>query len=147
MSPTSWAEVQSSLGHEGTKFQLEDRSQTLFNSIQWVGWDPVQCLWKLKDMQRKNKEVSRQEDHSKSFDLNDQVQLLNSFLKCFLRKLWLQWFGPFTINEVIPYSLLFDNRGETFVVNGKHLKHYLAEFGKERSKVIAFIDFLKTSSK
>ena len=66
---------------------------------------------------------------SRSFEPNDQVLLFNSRLKLFLGKLKSRWSGPFTIKEVRPYGaivLLDTNEGE-FVVNGPHLKPYLAE--------------------
>ena len=50
-------------------------------------------------------------------------------MKLFLGKLKSRWSGPFTIKEVRPYGaivLLDTNEGE-FVVNGPHLKPYLAE--------------------
>ncbi|KAL1188193.1 hypothetical protein V5N11_003222 [Cardamine amara subsp. amara] len=65
----------------------------------------------------------------RNFAANDQVLLLNSRMKLFPRKLRSRWSGPFTIKEVRPYGavVLFNTTGGEFVVNGQHLKPYLAD--------------------
>ncbi|KFK31307.1 hypothetical protein AALP_AA6G095700 [Arabis alpina] len=65
----------------------------------------------------------------KNFVANDQVLLFNSRLKLFPGKLRSRWSGPFTIKEVRQYGavVLMDATGNEFVVNGQHLKPYLAK--------------------
>ncbi|KAF8106811.1 hypothetical protein N665_0131s0014 [Sinapis alba] len=66
---------------------------------------------------------------STHFEPNDQVLLYNSRLTLCPEKLRSHWSGPFTIKEVKPYGtiVLFNPKGEDFMVNGHRMKHYWAE--------------------
>jgi len=63
-------------------------------------------------------------------------------LKLFPRKLKSRWFGPSTIKEARPYGavVLLDTNGGDFVVNGQHLKPYLAETTIVEGEEIPFGD-------
>ncbi|XP_013688873.1 uncharacterized protein K02A2.6-like [Brassica napus] len=64
-----------------------------------------------------------------NFQPKDQVLLFNSRLRLFPGKLRSRWSGPFTIKEVRPHTavVLLNTKGEEIVVNGQHIKPYLAE--------------------
>ena len=65
---------------------------------------------------------------TKDFQVGDQVQLFNSRLKLFPRKLKSRWSGPFCISEVRPYgAVTLAGKSENFTVNCQRLKKYLAD--------------------
>ncbi|KAK6153430.1 hypothetical protein DH2020_013069 [Rehmannia glutinosa] len=64
----------------------------------------------------------------------EQVLLFNSRLKLFPGKLKSRWSGPFVIKKVLnPPGIveLLSRDGETFMVNGQRIKHYLSREQKE----------------
>ncbi|XP_016199491.1 uncharacterized protein LOC107640486 [Arachis ipaensis] len=65
---------------------------------------------------------------TRTFEPSEQVLLLNSRLKLFLRKLKSRWLGPFVVTRVSPYGhvkLQKENSDRRFTVNGQSLRHYL----------------------
>ena len=64
----------------------------------------------------------------RNIEVGQLVLLFNSRLRLFPGKLKSCWTGPFKITRVFPYgSLELSNaKGETFKVNGQHVKHYHA---------------------
>ncbi|XP_057545958.1 uncharacterized protein LOC130824952 [Amaranthus tricolor] len=64
----------------------------------------------------------------RSFEVGQLVLLFNSRLKLFLGKVKSRWTSPFKITRVFPYGSveLSNAKGETFKVNGQHVKHYRA---------------------
>ena len=65
----------------------------------------------------------------KEFKVGDQVLLYNSRFKFSARKLASKWQGPLVIQEVYrsgAIRLHGDMNGKPHVVNGQHLKHYIA---------------------
>ncbi|KAL1222186.1 hypothetical protein V5N11_011064 [Cardamine amara subsp. amara] len=77
-----------------------------------------------------------------SFAPNDQVLLFNSRLRLFPGKLKSRWSGPFTIKEIRPHGaiVLLNTKGEEFVVNGQHVKPYLADTHVEKGESVTFSD-------
>jgi hypothetical protein len=65
----------------------------------------------------------------KEFKVGDQVLLYNSHFKFSVGKLASKWQGPLVIEEVYRLGAIRlhgDMRGKPHVVNGQHLKHYIA---------------------
>ncbi|KAK6122164.1 hypothetical protein DH2020_044092 [Rehmannia glutinosa] len=70
----------------------------------------------------------------REFLRGEQVLLFNSRLKLFPGKLKSRWSGPFVIKKVLnPPGIveLVSRDGETFMVNGQRIKHYLSRDQKE----------------
>ncbi|KAF8048147.1 hypothetical protein N665_2641s0001 [Sinapis alba] len=84
---------------------------------------------KLKLYKERPKAYHDKKIISRHFDPNNQVLLYNSRLTLFPGKLRSRWCEPFTIKEVTPYGtiILFNLKGEDFMVNGQRVKHYWAE--------------------
>ena len=64
----------------------------------------------------------------KTIEPNQQVQLFNSRLKLFSKKLRSRWDGPYIVNQVFPHDAikLYDPKCEIFFkINGQRLKPYI----------------------
>jgi hypothetical protein len=60
------------------------------------------------------------------FKVGDQVLLYNSHFKFSVGKLASKWQGPLVMNRSGVIQLHGDMKGKPHVVNGQHLKHYIA---------------------
>ena len=80
----------------------------------------------------------------KVFNLGDKVLLFNSNVKLFSHgKLRSKWLGPYLVADTSPHGAITipDNDGNTFKVNGHHLKLFL-DHNKALDEEIDVIDIV-----
>ena len=83
-------------------------------------------IYKAKTKVFHDKHIQR-----KSFQSNHKVWLFNSRLKLFLGKLKSRWDGPFIVVKAFDHGvvkILDPKNGQTFTVNGQHLKPFVENF-------------------
>ncbi|GJX46103.1 putative reverse transcriptase domain-containing protein [Tanacetum coccineum] len=95
---------------------------------------PCQVLEKHKEAERSWRRITYLETYKKwhdsrlrgdkDFKVGDKVQLYNSGLKMYPRKLKSKWYGPNVVKTVQPYGTveITDKNGNSFKVNGQRLK-------------------------
>jgi hypothetical protein len=90
-------------------------------------------IYKERTKKWHDKRISR-----KTFKQDDVVFLFNSRLKLFPGKLRSRWSGPFKVTNVFSSGAV-EIKGksiESFIVNGKRLKHYHYAENNEDSRVL-----------
>jgi hypothetical protein len=95
-----------------------------------------------QDLQGKNQEMARQENHKERIQPGDQILLFNSRVRLFGHgKLRSKWDGPYKVVNLSSHGTvtLQDNEATIFKVNGQCLKIFL-EPNKE-SEDLDEIDF------
>jgi hypothetical protein len=120
------------------RWSLNTKLFGLLNNVTWIMMllglqvvitkvrkDTKWCLWKYKDLQRKDQESSWPNDYTKRVSCWRQSSFLSFTFETFSRKLRSCWIGPFVIFNVFPYGTVKITSLETnkvLKVNGHRLK-------------------------